>query len=456
MQPGATMDSHPTQGQDITAERTMRRVTTRLVPFLLACYFISFLDRINVSFAALQMNRDLGLTPPVYGFGAGLFFLTYCVFEVPSNLLLYRFGATRWIARIMISWGVCAAGMAFVAGPASFYTMRLLLGAAEAGFFPGVLFFLTLWFPNAYRGRVLGWFMAGVAISGAIGGPLSGLLLGLDTVAGLHGWQWLFIVEGVPAILLAPIALIWLKDGPADAHWLPAGDRNWLTETLATERQQRDIGHTHSIFQALTDIRVLGLAAMYFTNVCMVNSILFFQPLIIKSFGLTNLQTGFISAIPSIAAFFAVILWGRHSDARQERFGHAAFANGLAGAALLVSVLLTDPTLRVACLTVALAGTLAFTPPFWAIAQSFLSGAAAAGGIAAISSLGVLGGFVAPSIIGYFAGVTGDFRWGIGFFGCLAILAAGTLYAVGRSRTATTAAAKAPIKANNAATGANP
>jgi MFS family permease len=414
----------------------MRRVTTRLIPFLLACYFISFLDRINVSFAALQMNRDLGLTPPVYGFGAGLFFLTYCVFEVPSNLLLYRFGATRWIARIMISWGICAAGMAFVTGPNSFYTMRLLLGAAEAGFFPGVLFFITLWFPNAYRGRVMGWFMAGVAISGAIGGPLSGLLLGLDGFAGLHGWQWLFIAEGVPAIILAPIALVWLKDGPADAHWMPVGERNWLTEILAQERRERENQQTHSILQALTNMRVLGLAAMYFTNVCMINSILFFQPMIIKSFGLTNLQTGLVSAIPSIAAFFAVIWWGRRSDAKQERYGHAAFANALAGAALLVSVLVADPTLRVVCLTIGLAGTLSFTPPFWAITQSFLSGVAAAGGIAAISSLGVLGGFVAPSIIGYFAKETGDFRWGIGFFGCLGIVAAAALYAVGRSRLA--------------------
>jgi MFS family permease len=421
---------------------TMRRVTTRLVPFLLACYFISFLDRINVAFAALQMNRDLGLNPAVYGFGAGLFFLTYCVFEVPSNLLLYRFGATRWIARIMLTWGICAAGMAFVTGPNSFYAMRLLLGAAEAGFFPGVLFFLTLWFPNAYRGRVLGWFMAGVAISGAIGGPLSGLLLGLDGVAGLAGWQWLFIVEGVPAIILAPLALIWLKDGPAKAGWLPVNQRDWLTETLTTERRARDNVQTHSILQALTDPRVLGLAAMYFTDVCMLNSILFFQPMIIKSFGMTNLQTGLVSAIPSIAAFFAVIWWGRRSDARQERFFHAAFANFVGGAALLASVLLADPTLRVVCLTIAMCGTLAFTPPFWSITQSFMSGAAAAGGIAAISSLGVLGGFVAPSIIGYFAKETGDFRWGIGFFGCLAIVAAAVLYAVGRTQPAERHAAR--------------
>jgi MFS family permease len=418
------------------AETAMRRVTTRLVPFMLACYCISFLDRINVAFAALQMNRDLGLNPAVYGFGAGLFFLTYCVFEVPSNLLLYRFGATRWIARIMLSWGICAAGMAFVTGPNSFYTMRLLLGAAEAGFFPGVLFFLTLWFPNAYRGRVLGWFMTGVAISGAIGGPLSGLLLGLDGTAGLAGWQWLFIVEGVPAIILAPLALIWLKDGPATAHWLPVNQRDWLTETLASERRARDNVQTHSTLQALTDPRVLGLAAMYFTNVCMVNSILFFQPTIIKSFGLTNLRTGFVSAVPSIAAFFAVIWWGRRSDAKQERYFHAAFANAVAGAAMLASVLLADPATRILCLTIGLSGTLAFTPPFWSITQSLMSGAAAAGGIAAISSLGVLGGFVAPFIIGYFANETGDFRWGIGFFGCLAIVAAAVLYAVGRTQPA--------------------
>ncbi len=415
---------------------TMRRVTARIVPFLLACYFISFLDRVNVSFAALQMNKDLGLTPAVYGFGAGLFFLTYCVFEIPSNLLLFRFGASRWIARIMLTWGVCAAGMAFITGPTSFYVMRLLLGAAEAGFFPGVLFFLTLWFPSAYRGRVMGFFMAGVAISGLIGAPLSGLLLSLDGLMGLRGWQWLFILEGVPAILLAPACLVYLQDKPAEARWLAAPQRDWLTATLDGEQRAREAKQKHSVVQALTSPRVLFLALMYFSNVCLLNGILFFLPLILKGFGMSNTQTGFVAAIPSAFALVAVIWWGRRSDARRERYGHAAFANGLAGAALIASVLVADPTTRIVLITLAFASTLAFTAPFWTIPSSFLSGAASAGGFAVISSLGVLGGFVAPSIIGYLGSVTGDFHAGLGGVGALAVVMAVAFYLVGRRQPA--------------------
>ena len=411
---------------------TIRRVALRLMPFLLLCYFISFLDRINVAFAALQMNKTIGLTTAQYGFGAGLFFLTYCVFEVPSNLMLFRVGATRWIARIMLIWGLCAAGMAFVVGPYSFYAMRLLLGAAEAGFFPGVLFFLTLWFPTAYRGRVVSVFMAGVAISGLLGAPISGLLLSLDGFAGLQGWQWLFIIEGAPAVVLAPLCLYYLQDGPAHARWLAPIEREKLAEILNTERSERERRNNYSILQALINPRVLFLAAVYFTNVCLLNSVLFFLPLILKGFGLSNMQNGFVAAIPSLAALVAVIWWGRRSDRRLERAGHAAFANLLAGLALLAAAFLVDPTTRIVAVTIAFAATLAFTPPFWSIPAAFLSGAASAGGIAAISSLGVIGGFVAPSIIGYLRDLTGDFRYGLGGFGLLAIVLAVFLYVIGR------------------------
>jgi MFS family permease len=424
---------------------TMRRVTARIIPFLLACYFISFLDRVNVSFAALQMNRDLHLSPAVYGLGAGLFFITYCVFEIPSNLALYKFGATKWIARIMFTWGLCAAATAFVVGPYSFYTMRLLLGAAEAGFFPGVLFFLTLWFPAAYRGRILGYFMAGVAISGLIGAPLSGALLSLDGFAGLRGWQWLFILEGVPAIILAPLCLYYLQDGPAKARWLPGPERTWLAAALAGENRERP---SHTVLKALFNGRVLFLAAMYFTNVCLLNGILFFLPTILKGFGLSNTQTGFVAAIPSAFALVAVIWWGRHSDARGDRYGHAAFANGLAGVALLISVLLPDPTARIAMITIAFASVLAFTPPFWTLPATFLTGAASAGGYAAISALGVLGGFFAPSIIGYLGNETGDFRAGLAAFAILAIVFSIIFYLVGRKAAAATAI---PVSAAGAA-----
>ncbi len=419
-------------GASTLARITMRRVGTRLIPFLLLCYVVAFLDRINVSFAALQMNRDLGLTPAVYGFGAGLFFVTYCAFEVPSNLALYRFGATRWIARIMFTWGLLAAGMAFVVGPYSFYAMRLLLGVAEAGFFPGVLFFLTLWFPAAQRGRVIGLFMSGVALSGLIGSPISGLLLSLDGVAGLHGWQWLFIAEGAPAVILAPLCLVWLQDGPAHAKWLPSAGKQWLATTLDAEHRAAGADPKVSGLRALLNPRVYLLAATYFTNVAMVNGILFFLPLILKGFGMSNTATGFVAAIPSAAALVAVIWWGRRSDARTDRYGHAAFANFVAGAALLASVLLTDPTIRIAALTIAFAATLAFTAPFWTIPPTFLAGAASAGGYGAISSLGVTGGFVAPTIIGYLSGVTGDFRGGLGGIAILAMAMSGVFYLLGR------------------------
>jgi MFS family permease len=332
----------------------------------------------------------------------------------------------------MLVWGLCAAGMAFVVGPYSFYGMRLLLGAAEAGFFPGVLFFLTLWFPLSYRGRMVSVFMAGVAISGLLGAPISGLLVSLHGFLGISGWQWLFIIEGAPAIILAPVCLFYLQDGPAQAKWLAPAEREKLAEGLAAERAEREQRKSYSVFQALINPRVLFLAAVYFTNVCLLNSVLFFLPLILKGFGLSNIQNGFVAAIPSLAALVAVIWWGRRSDRHFERAGHAAFANGLAGVALLASALLVDPTARIAAVTVAFAATLAFTPPFWSIPAAFLSGAASAGGIAAISSLGVIGGFVAPSIIGYLRDLTGDFRYGLGFFGLLAIVLSVALYFAGR------------------------
>jgi MFS family permease len=411
--------------------RIMRRVTLHVIPFLLACYFISFLDRINVAFAALQMNKDLGFSPSIYGLGSGLFFITYCLMEVPSNRMLIRVGASAWIARIMVTWGVCAAATAFVVGPYSFYAMRLLLGAAEAGFFPGVLFFLTLWFPEAYRGRIIGMFMAGVAISGIIGAPLSGLLLSMDGLAGLRGWQWLFILEGAPAIALAPLCLVLLKDSPVQANWLTAGDRDWLTRTLASEHRRDDPRHGGMYWRVVWDPRVLLLSLMYFTNVCLLNGILFFLPLIVKGFGLTNTQTGFVAAIPSVCALVAVIWWGRQSDRMGNAPLAAGIANGLAGLALLASVLVADPVTRIVCISISFAATLAVTAPFWSIPPALLTGPARAAGYAAISSLGVLGGFFAPTIIGFLKDVTGDFRVGLGIVAIAAILGAVALNTLG-------------------------
>lgn len=421
----------------------MRRITLRIIPFLMLCYFVAYLDRVNLSFASLEMNADLGITTSQYGLGAGLFFLTYFLCEIPSNLLLHRFGATRWIARIMVSWGLCAMGMAFIDGPTSFYIVRLLLGAAEAGFYPGVLFFLTLWFPAAYRSRMLGMFIAAIPISGILGSPLSGALLGLDGWFGLHGWQWLYIIEAIPALILAPFVVLVLQDSPAQARWLDAPDRDWLMARLNTERTQIEAKRKYSVVQTLTNPWVLFLAATYFTNVCLLNGITFFLPQIVKGFGLTNLETGFVVALPSLLALVALIWWGRRSDARGERYGHAAFANALGGAALLVAMLVDNPVAKVAAISLAFACTLAFTAPFWAIPGSFLTGAAAAGGIGAISALGVSGGFLAPWIVGQLHDVTGDFRIPLGLFACIAMAMSIPFYLVGSRRARALALAAA-------------
>jgi ACS family tartrate transporter-like MFS transporter len=412
----------------------IRHSAIRILPLLMVCYFFAYLDRVNLSFAALQMNRALGLSASAYGFGAGLFFITYCLCGVPSNLLLHRYGATRVLGRLMLAMGLCAAAMAFVGSRASFYSVRLLLGAAEAGFYPGVLYFLTLWFPSAYRARMLATFIAAIPVSGIVGAPLSAQLLSLNGVAGLAGWQWLYLVEAVPAIVLAPIVLRRLQDGPAQAAgWLPAAERDWLLGQLSTERRAVTSEHAASIVKSLSSHRVLLLAAVYFTNVCLLNSITFFLPQIVKGFGLSNMQTGWVVAIPSVLALAVLLLWGRRSDRRKERYGHAALANFVGGTALLGSVIVTNPALRIAALSVAFASTLAFTAPFWSIPGTFLTGAAAAGGIAAISALGVTGGFLAPWFTGLMKDAFGDFRAGLGAIALLAMVAAGLLFMIRRS-----------------------
>ncbi len=420
----------------IALERqVIRRTALRILPLLILCYFVAYLDRVNLSFASLQMNKALDLSSSAYGLGAGLFFLTYCLCEIPSNLFLYKFGATRWTARIMFTLGLCAAGMAFVKGTTSFYVMRLLLGAAEAGFYPGMLFFLTLWFPANYRARILGVFIAAIPLSGIIGAPLSGQLLGWNGLWGFAGWQWLFLVEAAPALLLAPLVLKRLQDGPADAAWLAPDEREWLVKRLAAERSALERKRVFTVLHALTTGRVLFLALVYFSNVCLLNSITFFMPQIVKSFGFSNSQTGLVVAIPSILGLLGVILWGRQSDKHHERYRHAAAANFVGGLALLASVLVADPVLRIAGIAIAFACTLSFTSPFWAIPGSFLTGAAAAGGIAAISALGVIGGFLSPWYIGYMKDHTGSFKSGLATIALLAIAVSSALY-LARPKTA--------------------
>jgi MFS family permease len=387
----------------------MRRVMRRLLPFLMLCYVCCWLNRINLSFASLQMNKPLGLTATDYGLAAGLFFVTYALLELPSNLMLHRFGARKWIARIMATWGVIAACMALVVGPYSFYLMRLLLGAAEAGFYPGILFYLTLWIPAAYRARTYALFLCAIPITGIIGGPLSVHLLALNGVAGLAGWQWMFIVEGLPSLLLAPVVLLYLQDRPSDAKWLAADESRWLTTELSGEKRVIELRRAQSVLTALTNPTVILMALMYFSNVCLLNAVLFFLPQIVRGLGYSMTMVGNLMIIPNVLALAAMIYWGRRSDRSGERFGHAFAANLVAAVALMGAMLLGDPLLRGIAFSIAYAATLSMVVPFWAIPGTFLSGASAAGGIAAISAMGVTGGFVAPYFIGFMKDATGAF-----------------------------------------------
>ncbi|PLZ02877.1 MFS transporter [Burkholderia sp. WAC0059] len=405
-----------------TETRAMARVTARLVPFLIFCYFIAYLDRVNVGFAALQMNHALGLSAGAFGFGAGIFFIAYFFFEVPSNLLLDKFGARRWIARIMFTWGIVAGAMAFIpdlsryTGISSahvFYGLRILLGLAEAGFFPGIIFLLTLWFPAAYRGRVVGYFMAAIPLSTVIGGPVSGALLSLDGRAGLAGWQWLYLLEAVPALVLSVVVPFYLTDKPAEAAWLKPDEREWLVARQARERAQRETAHAFSVREALTNRRVLAIALIYFGANATNYGLSFFLPQIVKSFGLSNLQTGFVTSLPYIVGVIGMVYWGRHSDRKLERKRHVAIALLIAAGGIAVSTALSNPVLKMLSLSIAGFGIFGCLPIIWTLPAAFLSGAAAAGGIAAVNSLGNLSGFFGPYVVGWIKDSTGSFGAGL-------------------------------------------
>ena len=402
--------------------RTMRRVMVRLVPFLILCYFIAYLDRVNVGFAALQMNKALGFTASMFGFGAGIFFIAYFFFEVPSNLLLERFGARRWIARIMFTWGILAAAMAYIPHIAQatglsnayvFYGLRILLGVAEAGFFPGIIFLLTLWFPAKYRGRVVGYFMAAIPLSTVIGGPISGALLQMDGMGGMQGWQWLYLIEAIPALLLAFVVYFYLTDRPSDAHWLADEERKWLVDRQAHERAHREAVHSFSVKEAIFNPRVLAIALIYFGANATNYGLSFFLPTIVKSFGLTNLQTGFVTSLPYAVGVVSMVLWGRRSDRKLERRWHVAIALMVAAGGIAASAGLDNPVLKMIALSIAGFGIFGCLPVIWTLPASFLSGAAAAGGIAAINSLGNLAGFFGPYAMGWIKDSTGGFGAGL-------------------------------------------
>ena len=388
----------------------VRKVYGRLIPFLCVLQVASYLDRINIGFAQLQMKSALGFSDSVYGLGAGIFFIGYFFFEVPSNLILSRIGARVWIARIMITWGVISSAMAMVRSPAGFYALRFLLGVAEAGFFPGVIYYLSLWFPARERASAVARFMTATAISGIVGGPLSGILFTLDGVAGLAGWQWIFMAEGIPSIVLGILTLFFLTDHPAAAKWLSTEERSYLEATMRAETN--DIarrGHV-SLRHALLHPMVWQLSLLSFTLLVGMYSISFWLPQIVKSSsGRGNVEVAFLSAIPYIAAAIAMVVVGAHSDRKQERCVHMALA-ALAGAVgLAVSTLVHTPIAGLIGLSFAAMGIFSAIPVFWSLPTAFLSGTAAAGGIALINSLGNLGGFIGPYLIGRLRDATGDF-----------------------------------------------
>jgi MFS transporter, ACS family, tartrate transporter len=429
---------------DTVETRTIAKVSMRLVPFLIVCYFVAYLDRVNVGFAALTMNKDLGLSQTAFGFGAGVFFLAYFIFEVPSNLLLEKFGARKWIARIMLSWGVLSGAMAFIpaigritglSSEHSFYLVRVLLGAAEAGFFPGIIFYLTLWFPAEYRARIVGYFMAAIPLSTVIGAPISGALLYLEGGLGLAGWQWLFVIEAIPAILLSVAVFVYLTDRPADATWLAPDERAWLAERLTLEERQRQSVHNYSVVQSLFNPRVLGLSLVYFGVVAMNYGLGFFLPQIVKTFGLSTFLTTVVSAAPYLVGVFAMVWWGRRSDHKAERRFHAAFPLLIAAAGIAASTALDDPTLKMISFCVAGFGIFANLPVFWTLPTAFLSGASAACGIAVINSIGNLAGFAGPFAMGWVKDHTGSYAGGLLLLAALGIMAIGIVLALGHDHT---------------------
>ncbi len=387
--------------------RTMSKVSWRLVPFLMLCYFIAYLDRVNLSFAGGPMSKDLGFSASVFGGAAGVFFIAYFFFEVPSNMALDKIGARIWIARIMFTWGLIAGGLAFVQGQTSLYVLRVLLGVAEAGFFPGVIFYLTLWFPSAYRGRIVGLFMFAVPISTVIGSPISGALLDLDGAMGLHGWQWMFIIEAIPALLLSVVVFLYLTDRPAKATWLDDDERAWIKDRLEAEEATRQRHGAISWVRSLIDPRILALGVVYMACTIPLYGLSFFLPQIVKAFGITNVQAGFVTAIPYAVGAVAMIFWGRHSDATGERKWHAilpllAVVVGLLGATSTV-----DPTFKMAWLCIAGAGFFSVFPVFWTLPTAFLNASSAATGIAAVNSIGNLGGYFGPQVFGLLKDKTG-------------------------------------------------
>jgi MFS transporter, ACS family, tartrate transporter len=390
---------------------TISRVYKRLVPLLFVLLIINYLDRVNIGFAALRMNKDLGFSASVFGLGAGIFFVGYALFEVPSNILLYKFGARIWICRIMVTWGLVSAGLAFVHSQTAFYVLRFLLGVAEAGFIPGVVAYLAYWFPVRYRSRANAGVIMATAVASAIGSPVSGLLMhALDGSHGIAGWRWMLLLEAVPAVVLGLFVLVWLTDRPERATWLPADQRKWLVDELATEAANLTKTASLPFLKIAMMSRVWSLSALFVCFLTAFYGVLLWLPQIVKHMGtLSDVQVGFVSALPFCCAAISMLLVSRHSDKVGERKLHIAICMAIGGAALLACALVSQPVFGLILLCVAAAGIWGCLAIFWTLTGEFLTGAAVAIGIALINTIGQLGGLLGPWIVGIIRDWTGNF-----------------------------------------------
>jgi MFS transporter, ACS family, tartrate transporter len=409
--------------------RVVRKLRWRILPFVMLLYFVSFLDRVNVGFAAFSMSADLGLNASMFGFGSGIFFLGYVLFQIPSNLILLRVGARVWIALVVIAWGFVSIASAFVVGPHSFYAMRFLLGLAESGFFPGTLLYLSLWFPARYRAAAIAFFMAAAPLSTAIGSPISGALMELPKFWGLMNWQWLYIIEALPAVFLGLLTFRVLTDRPEDAHWLEEEERAWLIQTLEVERIESS-KHTgtrvakNEVLAALCDPRVLALALVYSGGSAGLYVFGFWSPLILKQYGYSAMTIGWLNSAPGLFAIIGMVLWARHSDVTLERTWHVAIASLVTCAGFVWAGWATAAIPVIVALAIANIGVNSTKGPVWAMPSMFLTGASAAAGIAMINSMGNFGGFIGPVVVGWLKDKVGNYAGGLYFVGGMMALSA--------------------------------
>ncbi|GHE08778.1 MFS transporter [Klenkia taihuensis] len=433
-----------TESTDQMQARVVRKVAVRLIPFLGLAYFLNYVDRTNIGFAKLTMSADLGLTETMFGLASGLFFIGYLLFEVPSNIALHRFGARRWIARILVTWGLIAAAMAFVPNATTLYVLRILLGIAEAGFFPGIMLYLTFWFPRSVRVRLTGMFMIALPASSALGAPIAGAILQYwDGLFGLAGWRVMFLVLGLPAVVLGVAAWFYLTDRPGDADWLAPDERRWLDDTMAAEQQATEATGRHRVRDSLRDPRVWALGLVYFGVTYGLYALSFFLPTIVAGFAesfdtsFSILENGLVVAVPFAVGAVAMVFWSRHSDRTGERVWHVALPALLGAVSIPVALYMESPLATMAVITVTAVGVFCALPVFWYLPSTFLAGAGAAAGIALVNTLGNASGFGAPYVTGFLLDATGSSRAGLWVVGAVMLVAALTVLALrGRLRAA--------------------